>query len=107
MAFHFERAIAFDDGEGQVKMALGIDAGRQAVELEAELPVAGGRALRRHRDGQRPFRRRAFDEDLDLRVGRRLEVDRDQRLRGIVDATNGEPDIGGGSRLSARAPRRP
>jgi hypothetical protein len=45
MCLNFDRALAGNDGKGQVELTLGIDAGWQAIELEVELGPASGRAL--------------------------------------------------------------
>src|SRR5471030_1121734 len=95
MSLHFERAITFDHGEGQFERRLRVDAWWQAVEFKAEMAAAGRRALRGLRDGQRPFAARAFDEQCNWRVGRRGEIDKDQRLEPVVDAARRQADFSG------------
>src|SRR5471030_1497762 len=94
MSLDLDRAAVFDHREGQFEFAFRIDAGRQAVEFEAEMAAARGRALRRLRDGQGPLRTRAFDKQFD-RLGRvRFEIDRDQRLGRFVDEARAYAGLG-------------
>ena len=43
MSFRLDRAVAGYDGKSQIKLTFGIDAGRQAIDLEAELGATGRR----------------------------------------------------------------
>ena len=98
MCLDLDGALAVDHREGQLEMALRIDARRQAVEFEAEMAVSGRRALRRLGDGQGPFRRRAFDEDLD-RVRRTSDRRRPAALAPSFTRLTLRPDGVGADRL--------
>src|SRR5579875_303698 len=77
-------AVAFHHGESQVERAFAVHAGRQAVEREAELPMARRRALHRLGDRQRPFRAWSLDENRDGDIGWRRQIERHQRLDAAI-----------------------
>src|SRR5579872_6714207 len=106
MSLDFEGALAGDNGESQIEFALGIDARRQSVELKSEVCMACWRAWRGRGDGQRPFRRWSFDEQLNRLTSRRRKIDRDQRLGRRVDAFGGQADLRGWRRLGNACLRR-
>src|SRR6185503_17066823 len=75
MSLDLDRAVASNDRKGQVGWALGIDAGRQTVKLEAELSPARRRGFCWLWDGQSPLRGRAFNKQFDGFSCRRAKVD--------------------------------
>ena len=91
MGGHFDGVVAGNRGQGQ-RRAFGLGIRRQTLELEFEVPDGPvGRALLWQR--QRPIGRRAFDEQVDRRSGRRLNIDEDAIMRVArltMHAENGE-----------------
>ena len=64
MGFRLDRAVAGDDGKCQIKLAFGIDAGRQAIEIEAELGATGGCRFHRLRIAALRIGRRTHHQQL-------------------------------------------